>query len=470
MARDFLANVFSLSGSRLVVVLSQLLVLPVVARYLDVAEFGDVALAMTVVLFTQLLSDAGLSRSLIRKEDYDPVEWNSVFWFLVMVGIALAGALLCIAPIWAAWFERPALAGLVSALAATPFLLSASAVPTARMERASRFPAIAAIRTLSSLAGFATAVILAKAGAGAWALIWQQIVIALVQAGGAFCMSGFRPLSPRKRLPLGEHAVFARDSLATSFLFVAQKQLPMMMIGYALGPAPLGLYSMSQRVLNLPLLGLANPMSQVAYVKMSRAQKDPARIGEIYVACVSLLALAICPPMATLAAVGDTAFTVLLSEPWRPVATIFALAAPGIALEASTASTGVLLQAINRTGIRFRMVLERTALRLVLVAAALPFGVEAVAFSITLSSLLFLPRVFGVVASAIGMNAASAYAALARPVLISAVLWAACSWIQANTTGWMTLLLAAACLAAVWSATGLATLGRLRRSIVAISA
>lgn len=469
MARHFLVNVGALSGSRMLIVLSQILVLPIVARHLDIAEFGDVALAMTIVLFTQLLSDAGITRSLIRREQYSLQEWSGVFWLLILIGLGLTGFLNAIAPLWSWAFDRPTLGSLVAGLSIIPFLLALSAVPTAKMERANRFPMIAAIRTAAAVAGFITAVVMATNGAGAWSLVGQQIAIAVVQCGGAIILSGFRPLSPGIRVPLGDHLVFARNSLGVSFLFTAERQVPMMMVGYVLGATPLGLYSMSQRILNLPKMGLAGPVAQVAFVRMSAAQREAGSVADIYVASIQLLALAVFPPMAVLAGVGETAFSLFLSEAWRPVAMIFALAVPGVALEASTSSAGVLFQAVNRTEIRLRMVFERTLLRLALVAIALPFGVHAVAAAISLTALCYLPRLWVHVGRAVTFDKKAAFNALAGPICASAVLWAACRWVQLESAGWATLGWAGLLLATVWVLAGLLMQSRIRSALSAFA-
>lgn len=469
MARHFLLDVGSLTGARLFILLSQVLVLPVVARYLDVSDFGDVALAMTVVIFAQILSDAGLGRSLIRKKDFDAAEWSRVFWLLFLVGALLAAAIVAVAPVWAWLFDRPALGALVAALSVVPFLNAVSAVPTARMERANRFPVIATIRMLAAVSGMVVAITFATSGLGAWALIGQQIAIATVLCGGAFAASGFRPMSPRVRAHLGDHLVFARNSIGVSVLFAAQQQVPVMMIGYVLGPAALGLYSMGQRILNLPQLGLAAPAAQVLFVRMSSAQENPERVGAIYIASIRLLALAVFPPMAFLAGVGETAFTLLLSDHWLRAATVFALAAPGIALEVSTSAAGVLFQAVNRTDLRLRMVLERTLLRLVMLAAALPFGIEVVAAAITVSAAIYLPRIWVHVGRAIRLDARAATIALLGPLPGSAVLWGACRWLQAHTDGWMTLGLAVALLLVVWGLVTLLLWRKLRGALAAIT-
>ena len=89
MAKKFVMGVAALTGARVFLALSQVLALPILARFLTVEDFGAVALSMTIVIFSQILSDAGFGRSLIRSEDADRLEWVSVFWMLVGVGAGL---------------------------------------------------------------------------------------------------------------------------------------------------------------------------------------------------------------------------------------------------------------------------------------------------------------------------------------------------------------------------------------------
>lgn len=465
MARHFLVNLGSLSGSQVFITLSQLLVLPIIARHLDVAAFGDVALAMTVTVFAQLLSDAGLGRSLIRKNSFDRKEWSSVFWFLCLIGFLLGAALILIAPVWAAMFERPNVGPLIMALAVVPFLQSLSAVPTAVLERQKRFPVLASLRILAAITGFVTVVSLAVLGAGAWALIAQQVVLALIQGLGAVLFSGFRPVSPRGRVPLGDHVDFARNALGVSLLMTAQRQIPMMLVGYAHGTTAIGQFSMSQRIQNLPLQGLAAPFARIAFVHMSAVQRDPAQVGDIYVRGVLLLGFVIIPPVALLAAIGETAFGMLLSDAWIPAAMIFALAAPGIAVEASISHAGVLFQSVNRTGLQLRMVLERSLLRLILVAIALPFGVTAVAFALSVAALFFVPRLFAYLGRAVTLDRRAAYGALAAPVAVGLGVFGAGRGLEAVTSGLGTLAWAALLLIVAWGGTALVLRHSLREAL-----
>lgn len=469
MARHFLVSVGSLSGARIFVALSQILILPILARQLDVTDFGDIAIAMTVVLFAQLLSDGGLGRSLIRQETYQRIEWSSVFWLLVAVGLGLTGLLIAIAPLWAGFFERPSLQSLIMALSVVPLLYAVSAVSTAKLERDKRFPTIGVVQVIAAIAGMIAAVSLALAGAGAWALAAQQIILATIHSLSCIALAGFRPLSPMHRVPLREHLTFAGNSISVSLLTTAQRQVPIMLIGQSLGAATLGLFAMSQRIHNLPLFALAAPASRVVFGQMSRAQKTPARIVTHYLSSIFLLSFLVFPPVAVLAGIGETAFAVLLSEPWKPAAVIFALAAPGVALDAVTSHAGVLFQAVNRTEIRLRMVTERTVLRIVLLAAALPFGIEATAASITATAILFQPRQWFHLGRAIPFQGREVLITLAGPLVAAGVAWLGCLYIDSVATGIDSLLLALGYLAVIWASAAVVLRRKIRSALASFS-
>jgi O-antigen/teichoic acid export membrane protein len=186
-----------------------------------------------------------------------------------------------------------------------------------------------------------------------------------------------------------------------------------------LGPALLGLYAMSQRLLRLPLMGFGGPFIQVVYVRMARGQADPARVGDLYVESIRVMALVVVPPMLMVAAVGEEVFALLFSETWRRAGLIYALAAPGVALEVATSSTGVAFQATGRTEISLRMAAERAVLRTATLALAVSFGIEAVALAITGFALLYLPRIWAFLLRAAPFSQPAALRALAPPALAS---------------------------------------------------
>ena len=419
--RGFFVNVGSLVFARGFLAVSQVLVLPIVARHLAVEEFALMALAMTVVIFASVLSDAGLGRSLIRSRGYDPAEWSTVFWLLVGVGLLLCFAVLVIAPVWAWFFEQPKLWTIISVLSVVPLCQAISATPNAEIERREDYTALARLQMLAASAGLIAAVVLAMAGAGVWALVAQQVILAGVRLVGIALLSRFRPAFGFSRDLIGGHLRFARDAVSVSVISVVQTQAATVAVGKILGQGPLGIFAMSQRFSRLPQFGLAGPMSAVVYVRMAKAQDEPERLARIYLAASRLLAAALVPPLAMIAVAGPAIFTVLLSEKWAPVAPIFALSIPGLVLEAVTITCLVcLFRAVGRTDLQVRLKIEGMILNLLLVVAAAFVSLEAVAASLTVWSLLYVPRGWAMASRIVPLRFAQCLSVVAGPAAVAA--------------------------------------------------
>lgn len=421
MELGFFKSLGALSLARLVTTLSQFAVLPVVARLLSVEDFAVMALAMSVVIFTNILSDAGLSRSLVRRRVFDRGEWSSVFWALALLGLVLSGFVALAAPAFARFYGTPALVPVLFALASVPFLQALTAVPNSRLEHSQRFSAIALVHVVAALAGLAAALVLAAMGAGVWALVAQQMVLAAVTFAGMIVAAGWLPLLRLRTRDLDGHMGFGANTVAVSFLFTLQQQAPVLVIGKVLSDQALGLYSMTERFVRLPMVGVMGPVSQVIYVRMARVQDDPARMAAYYVAITRLLAVALIPPIAMLGIGGEAIFAIVLSEKWSAVGALFLLAVPAVAIQSTTSALGSLFMASDRTGLRTRMVWERTAISIFVLAVTVPFGLEAVLIGRSVLAVVYLPRFWAWGRRCAPIDVGAAARALALPAGVSCI-------------------------------------------------
>jgi O-antigen/teichoic acid export membrane protein len=391
--KNFIISVGALISARGFVAVSQILVLPILARQLSVEDFGLMGLAMTLVIFANTLSDGGMGRSLIRREDADEVEWASVNWLMIGAGVACTVFVAALSPLAARYFDSDRLVPVLLVMSVIPLFYALSAAPNAEVERRENYSGIAKVQVLATISGLVFAVSAALLGLGIWALVGQQVLLAAVRMVGIFKLSHFRPSLTFSTYGLRPHLIYARDTLASAFLIVIRQQLPVMMISRVLGQIPLGYFAMTQRFNRLPQFGLAGPMSSVIYVRMSKAQKSPEKLRDIYYAGMRLLAVLLIPTTTMIAVAGTPIFSVLLSPEWKPVAILFALSIAGLVLEAiAIFFMHALFRAVSRTDLLLRTSIEGVILRLVMMWISLQFSLEAVALSFTLWSLVMVPR------------------------------------------------------------------------------
>lgn len=430
---------------------SQILVLPILARYLTPSEFGIAALAMSVAVFANMLSDGGMGRSLIRTPLSARGEWSSVFWFLGALGLGLSLLVLALTPAMVWLFEEPDLFGPLAALAALPLLLSLNAAFAAEMEQREAFGELALAQTVATGAALGVAVWMAVTGFGVWALIVQQIVLNVITAAWAFLRSRFRPGLVFSRADLAPHFGFGRDTVVASMVTYLREQSTPLVIGKVLGTADLGIFAMASRFLRLPMFGLAGPAGRVIYVRLTQVREDPAAFRAVMLAATRLLSFLILPGMTAIAMVSETLFVLLLSERWAEVAPVFALAAGGAALIAVTSPAVSALTALGLTMKRLRLTIEITVFWLFLLAASVSFGLLVIAAARTLWMIVMLPRHWAYLEPACGVTP-GAYLGAFMPGLLSAgvtgfVLGMLSVFLEPE--GWMLIALASGLFAAI---------------------
>lgn len=390
--KGFAIDVASLSGARAVQTIAAFIAVPIVARLVGPAEFGLVALAMTFVVLSIYLADAGMGQSLVRTPIAETDIWSTAFWTIAGFGVLLAIALLATAWPAAALFHQPRLFPIVAALAIVPLLVAALAAPTAEMQQRRRFRELALFDCIGAVAGVTTAIVLALRGFGAWALVAQQICFWTVKAVLISARTHFRPRFVWRRQGLGEHALFARDTVGSTLLYFLSRQIDPLVIGKVLGAAPLGLYAFAVRIMILPQQLVGTPLQNAIYVKMVELRDDRPALRRLFLILTRMTAMFVFPGVAVLAAASHAYFTFFLSEEWRGAATVFTWLAPFAALGAVTCPSFALLNATGRTGARVRQYFELAVLWVIALPIAAQFGIVPVAITFTALQLLYLPR------------------------------------------------------------------------------
>jgi hypothetical protein len=137
---------------------------------------------MSFVMCTIYMADAGMGQSLVRTPASERTTWSSAFWMISGFGGLLSLALVGISFAAPLVFGEPRLQGLLLGLAVVPLIVSAIAAPTADLQQRQKFRELAGIEGVSALTGLGVAITLAFQGAGAWALVMQQVAFWVMKA------------------------------------------------------------------------------------------------------------------------------------------------------------------------------------------------------------------------------------------------------------------------------------------------
>src|SRR5262249_33027170 len=114
----------------------------IIARIIDPADFGLVAMVTAITGVLDILATGGLSAATIQKADVSDAQISTLFWVNIAIGALLA--LMCVAsgPLLAAFYHEPRTAWVIAAIGPAFLFNAASVQHLALMQRELRYVAI----------------------------------------------------------------------------------------------------------------------------------------------------------------------------------------------------------------------------------------------------------------------------------------------------------------------------------------
>ena len=319
-----------LLAAQAVRVLGQMATLVVLARLLTPQAFGLLAMVAAVGLVLDLLKELGLSSATIQKPDLTHAQVSSLFWINAAAGVLLASGLALAAPLLAAFYDQPEL-GPVARWLALGFALSGLTVQHwALLRRQMRFAAIAGLETAADFAGFAAAITLALAGEGYWALVVQRLVSPAVLLVGSWIICRWRPARPAPAQGVRDLLRFGASVTGSGLASALARSLDQILIGWLWGPAALGFYERTSRLLLLPINTINAPVYAAGMPALSRLADQPERYRAMFCQIVQKLGLLTMPVFAVVAVMADWVIDILFGPAWRaavPLALMFSVSA-----------------------------------------------------------------------------------------------------------------------------------------------
>ena len=427
------------------------------ARLLSPADFGLVAMVTAVIGIADLVRDFGLSSAAITARTLDRAQQSALFWVGTALGALCTVAAVAAAPLIAAGYGQPRLGTVVLALAGIFTLSGASTQPRADLARHLRFGALGVVDVSAQVAGIAVAVGGALAGWGLWALVAQQVCVAVVGLVVVTALSTFRPVLPRRGGPsVRPFLGFGGAVLGTQAITYATKNVDTVALGAVWGAGPLGLYTRAYQLLMAPLNQINAPLTRVALPVLTRVHgtRDYGR----YLARAQLVACYLtATAFAVAAALAVPVVAVLFGPRWAGVAPVFAILAVGGVFRAVAQIAYWVFLSAGRPGAQLRLTLVTGPLTVALILAGLPWGPVGVAAGHSVAHLLVWVLQLAVAGRATGTDVRPLFAGALRAIGFVALPCAGAAW-TANLLPWPPLaqvgagLAAAAALAAAVAA------------------
>lgn len=332
----------------------------VLARILVPEDFGVVALASSAMLIAAAVTELPVIDVLVQRKEINEADVDAAFTLnLLRGGVAFSAIVALALPL--AWiYDDMRVAQAVLALALAPFLNSLQSPALVHSLRQVDYAPTAKILLYGKIGGNVLSILLALLWPSFWALIFGVVVGAAISTLWSYWLCPYRP---RLRLA-GIRSIlgFAGWVTASRIIFTLNQQGDRFFVGYILGKAPLGQYSMGSDISSMATYTLATPAMRPIFAAMSRIEGDAERMRRAYLHSQQALMLLILPFGVGLAAVATDIVPLLLGKDWDMVAPAIWWLSPVIALQMMS----VPVQALSMANGRPRLLTLRETIALAL--------------------------------------------------------------------------------------------------------
>jgi len=376
-----------------------------VARLLTPAEYGLAALALVFSSLVLVFSDLALGAALLQRKTLTELDRSTAFWvttasgvLFTVLGIALSGPV-------ASLYGEPDAQPLLAALSVTFIGSALGATQQMLMLRDMDFKRVEVLPMLGALAGGAGGVALAATGAGAWAIILQQVIAVSVTTALVWTRSPWRPRLLFSRESARDLIGFSRYLVGHRLLYYLQVNGDRFIIGRFLGTAALGVYAVAYNTMLVPASKIGGPIQRVMSPAFCRLQDEPERIAAAWARVTRLLATVTVPALAGLVVVAPDFVPVVLGDQWAAAVPVVQILAWVGIIQALQSLNVDILMARDRTRTIFRFSLVLTTCHLIAFAIGVQWGVVGVAVAYAVSTTLIEPVQTVLAARALGVSA-----------------------------------------------------------------
>ena len=288
------------------------------ARLLTPEEYGVMAMVSIFIAISNSIIDSGFSSALIRKVKVKPIEYNTVFYFNLLISLLLYICLFFISPFIALFFREPILCEVMRVIGLILIINALSIIPYTIFVREINFKTQTIISLIASVGSGVIGVWMAFSGQGVWSLVGQQLGRQCLNTLFLWFFCHWKPTVSFSMTAFKEMFGFGSKLLLSGLLDTIYKDIYYIVIGRCFSSSILGQYTRAKQFSMVFSTNLTTVVQRVSFPVLSSIQDDSIRLREAYRKVIKSTMLVSFACMLGLAAIAKPLLILLISDKWLP--------------------------------------------------------------------------------------------------------------------------------------------------------
>jgi len=359
----------------------------VLARHLTPKEFGLIGMTTIFIAVSESFIRSGFSDALIRKKDCTQVDYSTVFFYNLCVGLIFFTLLYLSAPAISNFFEEPDLKNIIRVLSLVLIIDSLTIIQNAILNKRVDFKLLTRVSILASTVSGIFAIILAYKGFGVWSLVSLTLTKRGLRSLLLWVWNRWRPALVFSRTSFTELFCFVSKLLLSGLLDTIYRNIYNLVIGKYFSSTELGYYTRADNFSNFPAHNINLVMSRVTYPVLAQMQDNPGLLKDGYRRIIKSTMLVTFILMLGLAAVAEPMVITLIGEKWRTSIVYLQLLCFANMLYPLHAINLNMLKVQGRSDLFLRLEIIKKSLAIPVIIIGILFGIRIMILGMIFNSL-----------------------------------------------------------------------------------
>lgn len=381
---------------RFSVIIMQLIAMLLLARLLNPDSFAILGIALFFINISQVLIDAGMGGSLIKKDKVEDFELSTLFIYNISIAILMYLVIVLLSFYIDEFYNIEGVNEILPVIGISIIISSLGKIQNLMLYREMKFKLLSIISIISSFVALICAILLAYYDYGVWALVYQNVIYASMVLLLQFFYNRYIPKMTFNKTSFKEQWAFGGSLLFSKLINITYNNVFLLIFPKVVSLNFAGYYTQANKIQQIPISITNSIVKGVLFSVMTKIESKRELIIKIrrFSRHAYLIGFTV---FMYLANNSHEILMLLLGEKWigaAEILNILCFVGMGLFIAAIHKNT---FKTIGKTKQIFRYEMVNSVIGLFVLLITFSFGGYAilygVAISVYLSVLLFLKNV-----------------------------------------------------------------------------
>lgn len=360
----------------------------VLARLLSPDDYGLIAMITVFITISQVFVDSGMANALIQKKNADNLDFSSVFYFNVALCFVIYIILFITSPFIAKFYGKNELTPLLRVLGITIIISGLKNVQQAYVSKKMLFKKFFFATLGGTLIAAVAGIALAYMGAGAWALVVQQILNVTIDTIILWFTVKWRPQKVFSISRLKGLFSYGWKLLVSALIDTFYNNLRQLLIGKIYSSADLAYYNRGQQFPNFIVSNINASIDSVLLSALSSEQDHIQKVKTMTRRAIKTSSFIMWPMMIGLAVLSKPLIIILLTDKWLATVPFLQIFCINYGFQPIQTANLNAIKALGRSDLFLKLEITKKTIGIVILIVSMQFSVLAVAIGLLLYTII----------------------------------------------------------------------------------